>query len=44
MTSNIGAEFFDSNIDFSQISEKSKSVKLKIMKTVKSILSSRVFK
>ena len=35
MTSNIGAEFFDSNIDFSQISEKSKSVKLKIMKTVK---------
>ena len=39
MTSNIGAEFFDSNIDFSQNSEKSKSVKLKIMKTVKSILS-----
>jgi len=39
MTSNIGAEFFESNVDFSQNSEKSKSVKLKIMKTVKSILS-----
>ena len=39
MTSNIGAEFFDNNVDFSQISEKSKVVKLKIMKTVKSILS-----
>ena len=39
MTSNIGAEFFYNNEDFSQTSEKSELVKLKIMKVVKSILS-----
>ena len=39
MTSNIGAELFQNNLDFSQISEDTKLVKLKIMKAVKSILS-----
>ena len=39
MTSNIGSEYFGSNLNFSEKNEKTKSVKYKVMNAVKSKLS-----